>query len=180
MSKKQTFLFKIILTAMLVALNVIMERFLSYNVWNMSIGFSFITVGFAAAFLGAPYAVIVAGLGDFIGALLFPFGTYFVGFTISNMIVGLVLGLFLQKHTNVFKISAAVLINKALVTLLLNSIFIAILYRNGLDALFAVILTRIPTAAGTLVVEIVILTLLFADKSHIKKTLSRSLSRFIR
>ena len=179
MSKKQSFLFKIILTSMLIALNVIMERFLSYNVWNMSIGFSFITVGFAAAFLGAPYAVAVAGIGDLIGALIFPFGTYFVGFTISNIIVGLVLGLFMQKRTNVFKISAAVLINKTLITLLLNSIFIAILYRNGLDALPAVMLTRIPTAAGTLVVEIIILTLLFADKSHIKKTLSKSLSRFV-
>ena len=179
MSKKQSFLFKIILTAMLVALNVIMERFLSYNVWNMSIGFSFITVGFAAAFLGAPYAVIVAGLGDFIGALLFPFGTYFVGFTISNMIVGLSLGLFMQKRTNVFKISAAVLINKVTCTLLLNSIFIAILYRNGLDALPAVIVSRLPVAAVTLGVEIVVLTLLFADKSHIKKLLSKAFSRFI-
>ncbi len=178
MSKKQTFLFKIILTSMLIALNVIMERFLSYNVWNMSIGFSFITVGFAAAFLGAPYAVAVAGFGDIIGALLFPFGSYFIGFTLSNMLAGLVTGIFLQKRTNIFKISASVAINKAVVTLLLNSIFIAILYRNGLDALPAVMITRIPTAVGTLVVEIIVLTLLFADKSHIKKMLRKAFSRF--
>ncbi len=178
MSKKQTFLFKIILTSMLIALNVIMERFLSYNVWNMSIGFSFITVGFAAAFLGAPYAVAVAGFGDIIGALLFPFGSYFIGFTLSNMLVGLVLGLFLQKSTNIFKISAAVAINKVVSTMLLNSVFISILYRNGLDALPAVMLTRIPTAVGTLVVEIIVLTLLFADKSHIKIMLSKAFSRF--
>jgi ECF transporter S component (folate family) len=175
-SKKQSFLFKIILASMLIALNVIMERFLSYNVWNMSIGFSFITVGFAAVFLGAPYAVIVAGFGDIIGALLFPFGSYFVGFTLSNMLVGLVLGLFMQKSTNVFKISLAVFINKVVSTLLLNSAFIAILYRNGLDALPAVLLTRIPTAVGTLVVEIIILTLLFDDKSHIKKMLKGAFS----
>ena len=163
---------------MLIALNVIMESFLSYNVWNMSIGFSFITVGFAAAFLGAPYAVAVAGFGDIIGALLFPFGSYFIGFTLSNMLVGLVLGLFLQKSTNIFKISAAVAINKVVSTMLLNSVFISILYRNGLDALPAVMLTRIPTAVGTLVVEIIVLTLLFADKSHIKIMLSKAFSRF--
>ena len=81
------YLFKIVMTGILVALNVIMERFMSYNVWNMSIGFSFITIGFAATYLGIPYSIAVAALGDLIGALLFPFGTYFPGFTLTNAIV---------------------------------------------------------------------------------------------
>ena len=73
---KKKYLLKIVLTGILIALNVIMERFMSYNVWNMSIGFSFITVGFAASILGIPYAIAVAAFGDLIGALLFPFGAY--------------------------------------------------------------------------------------------------------
>ena len=173
MKKSKDYLFKIVLTGILIALNVIMERFMSYNVWNMSIGFSFITVGFAATFLGVPYAVAVATFGDVIGAILFPFGTYFIGFTITNALVGLVTGIFLYKSTNFLKISASVIINKTLFTLLLNSIWISILYRGGIDKLWAVMVPRIVTTIPMLIIEILILTLLFADKSGIKKQLNK-------
>lgn len=163
------YLVKIVLTGILVALNVIMERFMSYNVWNMSIGFSFITIGFAATYLGIPYSIAVAALGDFIGALLFPFGTYFPGFTLTNALVGLVFGIFLHKKTNILKISLAVLINKICCTLLLNSIWIAILYRGGLDALWTVIVPRIVTTIPMFFLEIIVLTLLFSDKYLVVK-----------
>ncbi len=158
------YLFKIVLTGILIALNVIMERFMSYNVWNMSIGFSFITIGFAASYLGTPYSIAVAAIGDIIGALLFPFGTYFPGFTLTNALVGLVFGIFLYKKTNALKITLAVLINKVCFTLLLNSIWISILYKGGIDALWAVIVPRIVTTVPMFFVEIIVLTLLFSDK----------------
>ncbi len=48
---KKNQLFKIILTGILVALNIILERFMpSYSVWNNNISFGFITVAFAACF----------------------------------------------------------------------------------------------------------------------------------
>lgn len=158
------YLFKIVLTGILIALNVIMERFMSYNVWNMSIGFSFITLGFAACYLGTPYSIAVAAIGDIIGALLFPFGTYFPGFTLTNALVGLVFGIFLYKKANILKITLAVLINKVCFTLLLNSIWISILYRGGIDALWTVIVPRITTTIPMFFVEIIVLTLLFSDK----------------
>ena len=34
--------------AMLIAANVVLSRFLSFNVWNLKIGFTFVTVVFAA------------------------------------------------------------------------------------------------------------------------------------
>lgn len=168
-SNVKKYLFKIVLTAILVALNVIMERFMSYNVWNMSIGFSFITIGFAATYLGIPYSIGVAALGDLIGALLFPFGAYFPGFTLTNAIVGLVLGIFLYKSTNIFKITLAVLINKVFCTLLLNSIWISILYRGGIDALWTVMIPRIVTTIPMFIIEILVLTLLFSNKYLVVK-----------
>ena len=39
--------------------------------------------------------MLVFGLTDYIGAHLFPFGEYFVGFTISAIIKGLIYGVFL-------------------------------------------------------------------------------------
>ena len=96
--------------------------------------------------------------------MLFPFGTYFPGFTLTNALVGLVFGIFLYKKTNALKITLAVLINKVCFTLLLNSIWISILYKGGIDALWAVIVPRIVTTVPMFFVEIIVLTLLFSDK----------------
>lgn len=177
MSKNKNFLFKIVLTSILVALNVIMERFLSYSVWNMSIGFSFITVAFAAVFLGVPYAVLVGTLGDIIGAVLFPFGAYFVGFTLTNALMAFITAIFLYKNANLLKISLSVFVNKIVCTLLLNSIWIAILYKGGIDATFAVMLTRVPTAIGTFVVEVIVLYLLFSQKSKFRAVISKTMEK---
>lgn len=181
MNKKIIFskerIFKIILASILVALNIILERFLAYSVWNNTVSFGFITVAFAACYLGTPYAMAVAGLGDLIGAVIKPFGPYFVGFTITNLIVGLILGLFLRKNANVIKIGAAVIINKLLCSLLLNTIWISVLYRGGIAAFWTVLITRIPFNATMAVIEIVIISLLFSQNSRINHLIKKNLPK---
>lgn len=173
---KHNQLFKILLTSLLVALNVILERFVpAYQVWNNNISFGIVTVAFAACYLGVPYAVAVGGLGDFIGALIKPFGPYFVGYTITNMLVGLILGLFLYKKATVLKICFATLINKITCSLLLNTIFISVLYRGGIAAFWAVFISRIPFVALTAVIEIVIISLLFTEKSKVNHLIKKAL-----
>lgn len=39
-------------------------------------------------------------LGDLIGALLFPFGSYFPGYTLSQALMGLIYGVFLYENEN--------------------------------------------------------------------------------
>lgn len=196
---KRNQLFKIILTSVLIALNVILERFVpSIQVWNNNLNFGFIAVAFAACYLGVPYAVMVGGLGDFIGALIKPFGPYFVGYTITNMLVGLCFGLFLYQKATVLKISIAVLINKITCTLILNTIFIWALYRGGMDAIKAfsfsadgiaafwnkfwpafspLFITRIPTTIFITVVEILLISLLFTSKSKINHLIQKQLPK---
>ena len=173
---KHNQLFKILLTSVLVALNVILERFVpAYQVWNNNISSGFVTVAFAACYLGIPYAVAVGGLGDFIGALIKPFGPYFVGYTITNMLVGLILGLFLYKKATVLKISIATVVNKITCSLLLNTIFISVLYRGGIAAFWAVFISRIPFVVLTAVIEIVIISLLFTEKSKVNHLIKKAL-----
>lgn len=74
---------KIIFAAMLLAVLIILERFLSIKTPLLKISFGFIPIMIGAIYLGPKYSTLIAALGDLIGALLFPFGTYFVGFTIS-------------------------------------------------------------------------------------------------
>lgn len=173
---KKNQLFKIILTALLIAINVILERFVpTYSVWNNNISFGFVAVAFAGCYLGIPYAVAVGGFGDLIGALIKPFGAYFVGYTITNMIVGLTLGILLYKKATILRISIAVVINKLICSLLLNTIFISVLYRGGLDAFWVVFVSRIPFVILMTVVEIVVLSIMFTRESKINKAILKIL-----
>lgn len=180
--KKSTYshhLFKIILTAVLIALNVILERFLAYSVWNQTISFGFVAVAFAAAFLGTPYAVAVAGFGDLIGSLLFPFGAYFPGFTVTNCVYGLILAEFLYKNATPIRIVICVILNKIVCTLTLNTLWISIMYRGGVDAFFIVLPTRLMGAALMTVAELIVILLFFANKSTMRTLLEKSLNRII-
>ena len=178
MQKKITFsknqVFKIILTAILVALNIILERFLAYSVWNNTVSFGFITIAFAACYLGVPYSMAVAGLGDLIGALIKPFGPYFVGYTLTNLIVGLIIGLYLKNNATVIKIGLSVITYKILCSLILNTIWTSILYRGGIDAFWTVFVTRVPFVSVMTAVEIVVISLLFSNKSKINLTIRKT------
>ncbi len=113
---------------MLTALEIILNRFLSINAWNIKIGFSFIPVVIAAVLFGPLAGGIVGALGDFLGAILFPIGPYFPGFTATAFVTGFIFGLFLYKKQTLPKIIGAVLINQLIFSLLVNSFWISILY----------------------------------------------------
>lgn len=179
MSIKTKYLFKIVLTSILIALNIVLERFLTFHIESNHYSISVITIAFAAVFLGTPYAVAVAALGDIIGALLFPIGAYFPGFTLTNIITALVISLFIRKKVGVINTCAAILINKSIGTLILNSIWVAILYKGGIDAFPAYMVTRIPQAVIMTVVEIAAILIIFHDKSHIRKLLNKAVNKAI-
>ena len=173
---KKNHLFKIILTALLVTLNIILERFVpTYSVWNNNISFGFIAVAFAACYLGIPYAIAVGGLGDLIGALIKPFGPYFPGYTITNMLVGLCLAVFLYKKATVIRITIATVINKLVCSLALNTIFISVLYRGGITAFWVVFVSRIPFVMLMTAVEIILISLLFSQKSKVNQLILKNL-----
>ena len=51
-----------------------------------------------AIWLGAKWTILLNTLGDIIGATLFPTGPFFIGYTISTAIAGLIYGLLLYKR----------------------------------------------------------------------------------
>ena len=179
-SKKQQQLFKIILTAVLIGMNLVLERIVpSYKIWSQDISFGFIAVAFAAAFLGLPYAAAVAGVGDLLGSLLFPFGTYFPGFTLTNCVYGIILAIFLYKKASWFKVILCVILNKLVCSLLLNTLWISILYRGGIDAFPLVFTGRLVGTGISAAVELIILMIVFSRESHIRKLLEKNLKKII-
>lgn len=114
---------------------------------------------------GPKYSAIIAGLGDLIGAILFPFGPYFPGFTISSALMGLVYGIFLYKKPGEerkdFKFIIQLIISSVIVLgvikILLEAAFLNILYGK---AYFAVIASRFVTEAIMLPIQVITIFLL--------------------
>lgn len=144
-------------TALFAAVSMVVGRFLSVNMWNMSIGFAFLPTLVCAMLFGPLWGGVCGGIADLVGALLFPFGPYFPGFTATAFLTGALFGFIGrldEKITNrwLFALSAfgIVFINQSVCSLLLNTLWISVLYSAPyLPNLFV----RLPEAAVMLAVE---------------------------
>ncbi len=144
----------IVTMGMLIGIEVVLSRFFSFSAWNMKIGFAFLPVVVAAMMLGPVNAGIVAGLADFIGALLFPIGTYFPGFTLTAFLTGAVYGIFLYRRQTLVRALLAVGINQLVLSLFLNSLWISILYGSPYAPL---LVTRLTQVAVMIPVQVVVI-----------------------
>lgn len=141
----------------LLALEIVLSRFLSISAWNIKIGFSFVPVVIAAMLYGPAAAAIVAGLGDLLGAILFPIGPYFPGFTLTAVLTGLTFGFLLYKRQSLRNTVIAVLIVQFILGLLLNTFWISVLYGSPFVPL---LVTRLAQSALLTAVQIVTIRLL--------------------
>ncbi|MBR0397765.1 MAG: folate family ECF transporter S component [Eubacterium sp.] len=129
---------QLVIMGVMIAMEIVLSRFLSINAWNVKIGFSFVPVVITAMLYGAVPAGIVGAAADFLGAVLFPIGAYFPGFTLTAFLTGMVFGFFLFKQRTLPRIAGAVLINQMIFGLFLNTFWISVLYGSDFRALFAV------------------------------------------
>ncbi len=121
---------EIVTLGLLVAIHVVLSRFLSINAWNIKIGFAFVPVFVGASLYGPFGGMAVGAIGDFLGALLFPIGPYFPGFTLSCALTGLIFGLFLRKKQSIPRVMMAVAINQFGIGLFLTTFWISWLYQS--------------------------------------------------
>lgn len=126
MKKRSRFALEaLVYLAVLTAAQVVLSRFLSVQLWNLKFGFSFVPVMLAAYLYGSVGAACVYGLGDLIGAIVFPQGTFFPGFTLTAVISGAIWGLLLYKEIKPAKAVAAVAAVQVGCSFLLNSFWIS-------------------------------------------------------
>jgi ECF transporter S component (folate family) len=163
-SSKRNRIFDIAVIGVLIAVEIILSRFLSISVWNMKIGFSFIPVVIAARRFGAPQAMIIAALGDFLGAILFPIGAYFPGFTLTAVLTAFCTAFFIHKECSFKRILASVLINQIAGSLLLNTLWISILYGSPF---FALLPTRVFQVVVMSVVQVAVMQVLLTKGEKI-------------
>ena len=143
--------------ALLIALEIVLSRFLSISAWNTKIGFAFVPVVIAAILLGPLYAGIVGAAADFLGALLFTIGAYFPGFTLTAFLMGLCYGLFLYRSQSFPRILGAVAVHQLILSLLLNTLWISLLYGSPYAPL---LLSRLPQCAILAAVQLAVIPLI--------------------
>lgn len=169
---------KIILSALLLAILIILSRFLSIKTPIMKISFAFVPTMLCAIWLGAKYACFINIVGDIIGATLFPTGPYFIGYTISTGIAGLIYGLILYKKTSnqysskqfLFRLIMATTLVAVIVNMGLNTLWISI---TGGKAFIVLFWTRIVKQLIMIPIHVIVIFFL-------EKTLRKPFDKYLR
>ena len=129
--------------ALLLAAEIILSRFLSIPTPILKISFSFLAIAAIAILYGPFYACAAAGIGDFMGSILFPIGAYFPGFTLTAALSGLVYGLFIYKKQVTFlRLLVPVLIINILFQIVLDTFWLVMITEQSFWALAPIRLTK--------------------------------------
>ncbi len=156
---------KIILTAIFLAMLIVLSRFLSVKTPIMKISFGFVPTMICAIWLGPKWTILLNVLGDLIGAILFPTGPYFVGYTISTAIAGAIYGVFLYKkeadsYTEkqfVLRLIVSTVLVAVISNMLLNTLWTSITTGKAFKVLF---LTRFIKQIAMIPVHIIVILFL--------------------
>lgn len=159
---------KIILTALLLAMHIILSRFLSIKTPILKISFAFIPTMLCAIWLGPKWTVLLCILADVIGATLFPVGAYFVGYTISIAVEGLIYGLMLYKrecdtYTEkqfIIRVIISVILVTIISNMLLNTLWTSITVGKAF-----IVLLEARILKQLIMIPITIVVILFVEKA---------------
>lgn len=156
----------IVTLGVLVALHIVLSRFLSINTPYLKIGFAFVPVFIAAYLYGPVAAGAASGVADVLGATLFPSGPFFPGFTLTSVLIGVSYGLMIHKKQSPLRIIMMVVFNQLVFGLLLNSYWISLLYGSSYVALLG---TRVFQCLLLIPVEIVVMIAITKPVSHLAR-----------
>ncbi len=160
---------KMVALAILIAIQIVLSRFCSVSAWNVKIGFGFVPVVITGILFGPASAALVGAASDFLGAVLFPTGPYFPGFTLTAALTGAVYGLLLCKKQNALRVLGAVTLVQFVLGLFLNTFWISLLYGSDFTSLFRV---RIIQAAILAPVEFIVIGILIKPVALVEKRLT--------
>lgn len=126
---------KVILVAILIATTVVLQRLLAFRTPIIQVNFMFVPVMLAGIMLGWPGATFVTTVSDLIGALLFPSGQFFFGYTLTAILTGFVAGICLYRPSGVK------LDRNFVVRLVICILMITGLLNGGLNTIWVLMMT---------------------------------------
>ena len=161
---------RILLCALFIASTIVLGRILSIRTNIITIGFSFVPIMLGAIILGPKYSTFIATISDIIGALLFPTGSYFFGFTITAFFTGLTYGLLLYRKD--FKVDKSFIIRLIISTIIvtgilngvLNTIWIIIINKNASNIIIPIRILKQLVMAPIKVITIISLCKMLEER----------------
>lgn len=124
--------------ALLIALDVILTRFLSINTQFLRISFGMIPVALAGVAFGPVWGGICGAVGDVLGMMIFPSGAYFPGFTVTAALTGIIYGLLLYRQEGKTLVVRAIIASVLVCigcNLFLDTLWLDMMYGNGFLAI---------------------------------------------
>lgn len=150
---------RLVTIAFFIALEVVLTRFLSINTEFLRIGFGFLPVACVGILFGPLWAGAAYAVGDVLGMLIFPSGSYFPGFTVSAFLIGCIYGIFLYKKESSFRrILIPVLLVCLGVNLFVDTLWLNILYGQAYLALLPM---RLIKCAVMVPIQLVLIKLVW-------------------
>lgn len=148
--------------AMLMALSLVLNIFANIDFSDsLRLGFSFLATAMMGLLFGPVPAAIGAALVDMAQAFIKPTGPFFPGFTLTALLTGLVFGLFLYREkVTLLRLLFCRLVTNLLLNVVLNSIWLKILYDK---AFWAMLPVRIIKNIAMLPVEVLLMFLILPN-----------------
>jgi len=132
----------ITISAMLVAIGTVLGFFKIPITSLVEIRFQSIPIEIGGAVFGPFIGGIIGMLTDVLSYIVRPTGAFFPGFTISSIITGVIFGIILHgKEPKLWRVFLAGLINMIVVSCLLNTLWLSILYSTPFTVSF---ISRLP------------------------------------
>lgn len=146
----------LVTASLLIALSVILSRFLSIQLGQtVRIGFGKLPIILAGVFLGPWWGLAVGGLSDFMGFFVNPMGGAFIpGITLSAALCGFLPGLWVHgvmRNRKLATIALATVVNGLFVDLMLTGLWLTLAF--GKHTYPAMLWLRLPNVAVMMVVN---------------------------
>ena len=104
---------------------------------------------------GAGHTMILGGLADIIGAIVFPVGAYFPGYTLTEVVRGFIMGSLLHKKVTLPKTALAVALSQLICSFTMNSMWLTLTGAEFIPTL----ISRIPQTAIMIPLQIIVIPL---------------------
>ena len=155
LSIKKMVLNDMVFLALLIAVHVIFSRLLAIQTPLTKISLSFLPMTLCAIKFGAGHTMILGGLADIIGAIVFPVGAYFPGYTLTEVVRGFIMGSLLHKKVTLPKTALAVALSQLICSFTMNSMWLTLTGAEFIPTL----ISRIPQTAIMIPLQIIVIPL---------------------
>lgn len=146
----------VIVSALLISMSLVIDRFFTIIITpTLHFNISFITKAVTGLLYGPVVALYAGALNDIVAYIAYPKGAYFIGFTISAALTGMIYGLFFYKVRLIWwRVLAAQSVVTVFINLGLNTLWLSIMYK---EAAMALLMARFFKNIILLPIEIIVI-----------------------